>query len=323
VFYPEGFPVVLRSVIEGCLERDPSQRFPSIAAVVQELRGLLRELPDDAVRDARRRTIPPVAPAALERTDSVLTPIGDEPTGVEPTIATEGVAGVAERAIHDWGYQVERGLGRVKGHPIFLASPRADMVAAGSFPDANIFPKLVTVIDLTKIDDPRRFVEDWQQYFWPILKRVRTGLLTSLHKVIYDANTSSLLLFTEYVDEPRFGDRIAELDLHVDGALALGMLVVRQVAALHEHGMAHHNISPGALLFKGASATRTVMPAMIGLVEPAMGPEAMAEDCRAPRAGRGGRRSGPFPRAPAGTDRGSSRACGAGASSPGRAGRAG
>jgi hypothetical protein len=45
--------------------------------------------------------------------------------------------------------------------------------------------------------------------------------------------------------------------------------------------MAHHNISPGALLFKGASATRTVMPAMIGLVEPAMGAEAMAEDCRA------------------------------------------
>ena len=279
VFYPEGFPVQLRSVIEGCLERDPSQRFPSVAAVIQELRGLLRELPDDAGRDARRRTIPPVA---IERTDSVLTPVGDEPTGVEATIATaEGVAGSAERAIHDWGYQIERSLGRVKGHPIFLASPRADMVAAGSFPDANIFPKLVTVIDLTKIDDPRRFVEDWQQYFWPILKRVRTGLLTSLHKVIYDANTSSLLLFTEYVDEPRFGDRIAELDLHVDGALALGMLVVRQVAALHEHGMAHHNISPGALLFKGASATRTVMPAMIGLVEPAMGAEAMAEDCRA------------------------------------------
>jgi serine/threonine protein kinase len=279
VFYPDGFPVQLRSVIEGCLERDPSQRFPSVAAVIQELRGLLRELPDDAVRDARRRTIPPVA---LERTDSVLTPAPDEPTGVEATIATaEGVAGSAERAIHDWGYQVERSLGRVRGHQIFLASPRADMVAAGTFPDANIFPKLVTVIDLTKIDDPRRFVEDWQQYFWPILKRVRTGLLTSLHKVIYDANTSSLLLFTEYVDEPRFGDRIAELDLHVDGALALGMLVVRQVAALHEHGMAHHNISPGALLFKGASATRTVMPAMIGLVEPAMGAEAMAEDCRA------------------------------------------
>ena len=88
-------------------------------------------------------------------------------------------------------------------------------------------------------------------------------------------------MFSEYVDEPRFGDRIAESDLHVDGALALGLLVIKQVAALHEHGMAHNNISPGALLFKGAAATRTVMPAMIGLVEPAMGPDAMAEDCRA------------------------------------------
>src|SRR5204863_6754822 len=150
----------------------------------------------------------------------------------------------------------------VRGHPIFLAAPRADMVESGQFPDANIFPKLVTVIDLTKMADPRKFVENWQQYYLPTLKRVRQGLLTSLHKVIYDANTSSLLLFTEYVDEPRFGDRIAELDLHIDGALALGFLVCRQVAALHEHGMAHHNISPNALLFKGASATRTVMPAL-------------------------------------------------------------
>ena len=87
---------------------------------------------------------------------------------------------------------------------------------------------------------------------------MRQGLLTSLHKVIYDANSSSLLLFSEYVDEPRFGDQLAEIDLHVDGALALGFLVIRQVAALHEHGMAHNNISPGALLFKGVAATRTV-----------------------------------------------------------------
>jgi hypothetical protein len=138
----------------------------------------------------------------------------------------------------------------------------------------------VTVIDLTKINDPRKFVENWQQYFWPTLKRVRQGLLTSLHKVIYDANTSSLLLFSEYVDEPRFGDRVGELDLHLDGALSLGFVVIRQVAALHEHGMAHNNISPGVLLFKGSAATRMVMPAMIGLVEPAMGAEAMAGDCR-------------------------------------------
>jgi serine/threonine protein kinase len=270
VHYPEGFPTVLKSVIEGCLERDPAQRFPSVSAVAQELRGLLRELPDERVRESKKKTIVPAKD--LDKTEPV--------PSIDPSITKEVVLS-AERAVNEWGYNVERGLGRVRGHAVFLAAPRADMVAAGSFPDANIFPKLVTVIDLTKVKDPRKLVEDWQQYFWPILKRVRQGLLTSLHKVIYDANTSSLLLFTEYVDEPRFGDRIAELDLHIDGALALGFLVCRQVAALHEHGMAHHNISPNALLFKGAAATRMVMPAMIGLVEPQMGAEAMAEDCRA------------------------------------------
>jgi hypothetical protein len=183
-------------------------------------------------------------------------------------------------AIWEWGYSVERALGRVRGHPIFLAHPRQDLLASGQFPDANTFPKLVTMIDLTKVADPRGFVENWQRYFWPILKRVRQGLLTSLHKVIYDANSSSLLLFSEYVDGPAFGTRINDADMHIDGALALGFLVIRQVAALHEHGMAHNNISPGALLFKGVAATRTVVPAMIGLVEPAMGAEAMAGDCR-------------------------------------------
>ena len=273
VHYPDGFPTQLRSVIEGCLERDPNQRFPSVQAVVQELRGMLRELPDERQRISRSKT--DVSTDIPKRsTGSVAAQSGD------PTITPE-IVEAAQIAVHEWGYDLERSLGRAKGHPIYLASPRADMVASGEFPDANLFPKLVTMIDLTKINDPRRFVENWQQYFWPILKRVREGLLTSLHKVIYDANTSSLLLFSEYVDEPRFGDRIAELDLHVDGALALGFLVLKQVAALHEHGMAHNNISPGALLFKGASATRTVMPAMIGLVEPAMGPEAMAGDCRA------------------------------------------
>jgi serine/threonine protein kinase len=274
VQYPEGFPTQLRSVIEGCLERDPTQRFPSVQAVVQELRGTLRELADDRFRSARTRTDITSENKAIRSTGQIAAQSSD------PSI-TEEVVEAASRAVSEWGYELERSLGRAKGHPIFLASPRQDMIASGAFPDANIFPKLVTMIDLTKVNDPRRFVENWQQYFWPILKRVREGLLTSLHKVIYDANTSSLLLFSEYVDEPRFGDRISEFDLHIDGALALGFLVIKQVAALHEHGMAHNNISPGALLFKGAAATRMVMPAMIGLVEPAMGAEAMQGDCRA------------------------------------------
>jgi serine/threonine protein kinase len=274
VHYPDNFPTVLRGVIEGCLERDPQQRFPSVQAVISELRGVLRELPDETRRESRKRLQTNVDEDRARAISAAMASLPD------PSITEDDVK-KAELAVWEWSYSVERALGRVRGHPIFLATPRQDLIASGQFPDANIFPKLVTVIDLTKVPDPRAFVENWQRYFWPILKRVRQGLLTSLHKVIYDANSSSLLLFTEYIDEPRFGNRIAELDLHVDGALALGFLVVRQVAALHEHGMAHNNISPGALLFKGVAATRTVVPAMIGLVEPAMGAEAMAGDCRA------------------------------------------
>jgi serine/threonine protein kinase len=274
VFYPDAFPTVLRGVIEGCLERDPAQRFPSVQAVVHELRGMLRELPEETERKSKRRVQTSVGE---DKARSVAAAVA---TALDPSI-TEEIVRTAEMAVWDWSYSVERSLGRVRGHLIFLAHPRQDLLESGQFPDANIFPKLVTVIDLTRVTDPRSFVENWQRYYWPILKRVRTGLLTSLHKVIYDAGSSSLLLFSEYVDNPAFGNRIAELDLHVDGALSLGFLVVRQVAALHEHGMAHNNISPGALLFKGVAATRTVVPAMIGLVEPAMGPEAMAGDCRA------------------------------------------
>jgi serine/threonine protein kinase len=273
VAYPDTFPQALKPPIEGCLERDPALRFPSVQAVVQELKSMLRELPDETKRESRKRMQTSAEDDKAKAVDLVAA------SNADPTITPE-VVHAAENAVWEWGYSVERSLGRVRGHPIFLASPRQDLVASGGFPDANIFPKLVTVIDLTRVADPRAFVESWQRYFWPILKRVRQGLLTSLHKVIYDAKTSSLLLFSEYVDEPRFGDRVSEIDLHVDGALALGFLVIRQVAALHEHGMAHNNISPRALLFKGIDDTRTVVPAMIGLVEPAMGAEAMAGDVR-------------------------------------------
>jgi serine/threonine protein kinase len=276
VHYPDSVPRPLRPIIDKCLERDPAQRFPTVAAVIAELRNMLRELEDDATVAAKlsRSTRPHSTHGKDEQVEVVASRASD------PSI-TRAVVENAEHAVYAWGYNVERSLGRVKGHPIFLASAREELLASGQFPDPNTFPKLVTVIDLTKVGDPRKLVESWQQYYWPILRKVRQGLLTSLHKVIYDANTSSLLLFSEYVDEPRFGGRLAELDMLLDGALGLGFLVIRQVAGLHEHGMAHNNVHPGALLFKGVPETRHVMPAMIGLVEPAMGPEAMAGDTRA------------------------------------------
>jgi len=274
VHYPDTVPRPLRPIIERCLERDPALRYTSVSTVIAELRNVLRELEDDVAAKLPRTTRPQSAVGKDEQVEQVASRASD------PSI-TRAVVENAEHAVHAWGYNVDRSLGRVKGHPIFLASARPELLAAGQFPDPNTFPKLVTVIDLTKVGDPRKLVESWQQFYWPILRKVRQGLLTSLHKVIYDATTSSLLLFSEYVDEPRFGARLAELDMLVDGALALGFLVIRQVAGLHEHGMAHNNVHPGALLFKGVTETRTVMPAMIGLVEPAMGPEAMAGDTRA------------------------------------------
>ncbi len=279
VHYPDTVPLVLRPIIERCLERDPAQRPASVQAVYQQLRAVLRELPDDNSTD-RRRTGPITSVEIASPHARSESRMQIAQRAADPSITTE-VVDVAEHAIWTWGYQVNKSLGRVRNHPIFLATPREDQIANGQFPDANLFPKLVTVIDLTKIADPRKFVENWQQFFWPILKKIRSGLLTNLHKVIYDADTSTLLLFSEYIDEPRFGDRIGEADMNLDGALALGFLVIRQVTALHEQGMAHNNIQPSALLFKGNVATRTVQPAMIGLVEPAMGADAIAGDCRA------------------------------------------
>jgi serine/threonine protein kinase len=275
VFYPDAVPYVLRPIIEGCLERDPSGRYPRVASVIHDLRQALPELDDHSADEhtfsATSRS-PTMAPA--ERIDNVFS------SRIDQRI-TRAVIEVGDTAVATWGYQIERSLGRVKGHHIYVAVPRPDLLASGSFPDANTFPKLVTVINLHSVPDPRQLVEQWQGHFLPTLKKVRQGLLTSLHKVIYDANTGSLLLFSEYVDEPRFGQQLAEIDLHVDGALALAFLVVRQVALLHENGMAHNNVHPGALLFKGLSDTRTVQPAMIGLVEPSLLPSAMQADARA------------------------------------------
>ncbi len=275
VYYPDAVPYVIRPVIEGCLEREPSGRYPRVSSIIHDLRQALPELDDHSADEhtfATTSRTPAMAPA--ERIDNVYSSRIDQRV-------TRALIEVGDTAVGTWGYQVERSLGRVKGHHIYVAVPRPDLLASGSFPDANTFPKLVTVINLHTVANPRELVDQWQAHFLPTLKKVRTGLLTSLHKVIYDANTGSLLLFSEYVDEPRFGTQLAEIDIHVDGALALAFLITRQVALLHENGMAHNNVHPGALLFKGLSDTRTVQPAMIGLVEPSLAPEAMQADTRA------------------------------------------
>ena len=275
VFYPDSVPVVLRPIIERCLERDPALRFANVAEIIAEIHRALPHLEaDDGARTGPRTSRVVAAVSHEQHISSAMASSGD------PSV-TRDLIDLAERAVSTWGYSIDRSLGRVKQHPIFLATPRPEMLADGTFPDSNTFPKLVTLIEMAKVVDRTGLISDWQQHFLPILRKVRTGLLTSLHNVIYDANTKSLLLFSEYVAEPRFGDVLADFDMPIDGALALGFVVIRQVAMLHEQGMAHNNIHAGALLLKGAPATRAVLPAMIGLVEPAMGATAMAGDTRA------------------------------------------
>ena len=111
VHYPDGFPMQLRSVIEGCLERDPAQRFPSVAGGGP---GDAR----DAARAARRA---PAVPPQPHR-------------GLRSRRATEDHrgGGGAERGSHasrprssrpprprcaSGGTTLERSLGRGEGPP--------------------------------------------------------------------------------------------------------------------------------------------------------------------------------------------------------------
>ncbi len=276
VHYPDSVPRPLRPIIERCLERDPGQRYLRVASIIADLRAILPDL-DDRNADARFFASSTVGAPQLDgpaRVQGVFNRRRDESV-TKPEIE------LGDAALHTWGYELQKSLGRVKGHPIYVATPRPDLLAAGKFPDANTFPKLVTVIDLHQLPDPRGLVDAWQQVYLPTLKKVRRGMMTTLHKVILDTNTGSLLLFSEFIDDPKFGAQLAEVDLHVDGALALAFLITRQVALLHENGMAHNNVHPGALLFKAATETHMAQPAMIGLVEPSLAFEAMIADTRA------------------------------------------
>jgi tRNA A-37 threonylcarbamoyl transferase component Bud32 len=272
VSYPPSVPQVMRPIIDRCLEREPAARWPSIAAVVKELGAALEALDDHGAAGGAARA---ATGADLSvRLASVFASRSD-------LAVTRAEIDTAEQAVSGWGYQLTRSLGRVKRRNIFMAEPRPDLVAAGQFPDANLFPKLVTVIDLRMVASARMMVENWQLRFFPTFKKVRRGLMTGLYNVIHDTRTNSLLLLSEFVDNPRFGTDLNAATLHVDGALALAFLVARQVAVLHAEGVAHNNIHAGALLFKVLAETGTVQPAMIGLIDPSLVASAMADDVRA------------------------------------------
>lgn len=272
VAYPPSIPAALRPIIDKCLERDPAARYPSIGALTHDVAGALAALDD--------RPAPGTAKPAAVTTDPRQRLAQVYATRSDPAVTSAEIE-TAEKAVWTWGYQLSRSLGRVKGRNIFMAEPRPDLVAAGQFPDANLFPKLVTVIDLSTVVSVRLVVDNWHTRFFPTFKKVRTGLMTGSYNVIHDTGTRTLLLLSEYVDDPRFGTQLEPGSLHVDTALALGFLVASQVATLHENGVAHNNIHAGALLFKGLHETGSIQPAMIGLIDPSLSSAARADDVRA------------------------------------------
>ncbi len=275
VDYPDTVPKPLRPIIQECLERDPGHRAGSVSAIIHELERLLPEL-DDGRRDSSifhsSIDLNPAKLAAEIRLARI------HQTRTDRTV-TKAVVDIVEEAVARFGYQLEQGLGRVKGHPIFLIVPNPELVASGKFPDANTFPKIVTAQSLTRVSNAQEVLDLWFGSYLPILHRVRQGL-TTLYRALYDEDTSQLLLFSEFVSDPRFGTDLEEHDLSLREALGLAYVVTRQVACLHTEGLAHNNVHAGSLLFKRAKESRNVRPAMVGLVEPSLDPRAIVADVR-------------------------------------------
>jgi serine/threonine protein kinase len=270
IAYPAAVPLALRPIIEGCLERDPDARTADVTEVIAALERVLPEL--DGMPMPRARTARPTA-APAERLSAVHVAARD------PALSLDSVVAV-DHALAYHGYQIERAMGRVKEHPIFLAAPRPEMLAEGVFPDANTYPKIVTALSLRGARDRDEIVDLWLGGYLPILRQARQGLLTSLYRVVWDAERELLLLFSEYVDDARFGVELDRHDLTLREAFGLGYLLTYQVRRLHKRGLAHNNVCAASLLLKGVASTREVHPAMVGIVAPSFAEADMATDVR-------------------------------------------
>lgn len=271
--YPDAVPDAVRPVIEGCLERDPGNRYGSVGLVIEALEAAL-----PALSVGRRGFPAPVIETmrysnASARISSVHASRRDESI-------TKAVIEIVDNALGRHGYQVQRALGRVKSFPIFLAAPDPELIAQGRFSDTNTYPKIVTVINLNEVEDPDKEVDLWLGGYAPILRQARTGLLTSLHRVLHDESMGFLFLFSEYVDDARFGTDLEAHELSLEEAFGLGYLLARQVRRLHSRGMAHNNVGARSLLLKGVKDRHQAWPAMIGIVAPSLDARDMIADVR-------------------------------------------
>ena len=273
VVYPDSVPRLLRPIIERCLERNPDRRYAGVDRVIGELEAVIPELAREDLDDA------PAVFKTMRFGDPDARVSAVYEARADPSVSREHIADVSV-ALDRLGYELRRAMGRVKERAIFMAAPRPDLVARGDFPDANTYPKLVTAIPMQDDPDPERTLDLWVGGYLPILRQARQGLLTPLYRVAHDPERAVLLLFSEYVDDVRFGPELDHLDLSLEEVFGLGYLLARQVRRLHARGMAHNNVCADSLLLKALRTTRRVHPAMVGIVAPSFAAADMAEDVR-------------------------------------------
>jgi len=269
--YQPSVPKVLWPIIETCLEREPERRYANATQVLQALEVALERLSEDESHGPTRKTLGYGVTQITSSPEQLFEARSD------PSITLDEIKRM-EQSVGRYGYFIAEGLGKVKGNPIYLVVPDPELVADGRFPDENHYRKIVTAIDLR--GRPRAFVDTWLGKIFPILRQVRHGYMTALYKVAHDEESQLLLLFSEYVSDPRFGTDLLEHELNLEEVFGLGLLVALSIARLHNQGLAHNNVDARSLVFKGFPDNGRVVPLFLGLVAPSLDPEARGDDVR-------------------------------------------
>ena len=271
--YADTVPPVLWPIIETCLEREPETRYADADAVLAALEPALESLSEEEARGPFRKS------NGYDVTQVCWSPEELYETRLDGAVTLAEIQHM-ESTLGRLGYLVEQSLGRVKGHNIFLAMPDPELVGSGLFSEDNTYRKIVTAIDLSKRADADAFVELWLAKIFPIVSRVRQGFLTALFKVVHDRPSRQLLLFSEYVADPRFGTDLEPHALTLEEVFGLGLIGALSIARLHDQGLAHNNVEARSLVFKGLRDQGRVFPLFVGLVEPSFDPQARVEDVR-------------------------------------------
>ena len=117
-------------------------------------------------------------------------------------------------------------------------------------PFARMWMPALTTVRQDFVDLGRRtfaLLEEWLARVQPAVTRVRKGFLTVLYRAVHDREARQLLLFSEHVDDPRFGTDLLDASLTLEEVCGLGLIVAHSVARLHEVGLAHNNVEPRSL----------------------------------------------------------------------------